>query len=362
MPINALRAEECAKSLRTTQFFNPVLNGTGVFFDRAWEEAKQIQNHWEEIGKIQDLVADVLIATAQAQMDLDFAWEKARTFGDESELVTDFLRHIQAMGEALDAACAAEIDFLCTPAPNRVDRRFADSDSLSIAALHECNTNTAIEQIIGSDGKILELGDGHIVVAYGDIEHSPHVATIVPGVGSSNPEHWPQYADRGRRLAKETGAAIVWLGYQAPPNVPAGITPLPAEYGASELREFQAALARRNPDQYRSILAHSYGTVVAGKAAQSGLAADAIIFMGSPGTGVNNSSELHLYSDEPRIIAITGDRDPIALSASATDGVHGPDPTHPQFGAEVWHSQTDHSGYWEDQTFLHQISQLPYNH
>lgn len=359
MPIDAKLAEACATSLRTAQFFPPVLEGIGDVFESAQQEAKNIHTAWEEIQRVQQLVADILSATASAQLDLDYAWQRAQQFGDESTTTTAFLQQIHSMGEALDAACAAEIDHLCASKSGPIEHRFADMDHLSFAAIHELNTTPELEKIVGEDGMILETADGHLVVAYGDLEHAKHVSTIVAGVGSSNSEDWPTYTERGRRLAAETGAAVVWLGYQAPPNVPAGIATEPALSGATDLREFQAALARRNPEQFRSVIAHSYGTVVAGYAAREGIDADALILAGSPGVGSATVGELKLNSEQPRVIAVTGDRDPIAFAASAHGGIHGPDPTHPQFGAEVWKLDTNHTGYWENPDFLKHMAELP---
>lgn len=358
MPIDARLAQACADQLRTGWFAPPTISGVGIMFDAATAEAERIRQRWEALQRTQNVIADILEDVAHAQVDLDQAWEWARTFGDESETTTSFLNHLRAMGAALDAACAAEIELLCTPEGGRPRHDFADLDDLTIDAIHELNATEELEKIVGPDGRILECGDGHLVVAYGDLEHSRQVATIVAGVGSSRPETWVEYAGRGRRLAQETGASVVWLGYRAPSSIPAALAAEPAIAGGGQLREFQAALARRNPAQFRTIVAHSYGSVVAGYAARAGLDADALVLIGSPGVAAEHASDLHLRSERPRIIAATGDRDPITFAAAAAGGVHGPDPTHERFGAELWHTPTDHSGYWDDPEFLRKVGAL----
>lgn len=358
MPIDAALAAACARQLRASWFTPPTFTGLGTIFDAADAEAARIHQRWDTLRRTQELVAEVLSDVASAQLDLDHAWQWARKFGDESETTTSFLNTLRAMGDALDAACASQIELICTPDAVPPRHRFADLDQLSIDAIHELNATPELEAIAGPDGRILEAGDGHLVITYGDLEHSRKVATIVAGVGSSQPETWVGYAGRGRRLAQEAGASVVWLGYRAPDSVPAALVTEPAIAGGVALREFQAALANRNPEQYRTIVAHSYGTVVAGNAARAGLDADALILLGSPGVAAEHASELKLHSEHPRVIAVTGERDPISFAAAAAGGVHGPDPTHPRFGAEVWDTPTDHGGYWGNQEFLRKVGAL----
>lgn len=154
----------------------------------------------------------------------------------------------------------------------------------------------------------------------------------------------------------------MWLGYQAPESLPHALRAGPARHAAVELREFQAELARRNPTQQRTVIGYSYGSVVAGAAASTsgGLFADDLILLGSPGVGVDHVDQFNLIGAEPQVHAVINPNDPIALAATTRDGIHGKDPTSPDFGARVWSGDPhgDHSSYWEDPIFLDQLSDI----
>lgn len=292
--------------------------------------------------------------------------------GDYSLVATAILRQVRAAGDLLDFVCAREIEALCTDTVAPPARTLADFDGLPAAAVHELQLATAPATVrelatANPDLTLLEVGEGHLVAAIGDIDTADSVTTVVSGVGSSEQERWPGKIQRIRTIAQATGGAgVLWLGYRAPDNVVSGIAADPAERGGRDLREFQEALAERDPRQHRTVIGHSYGSVVLGAAASPsdgpGLAADTAVLLGSPGVGVSRASQLQLVggpdNTEPRVIAVTGSQDPIGLTATALNGVHGVDPAWPGFGAEVWPSDSDHTGYWEDPAFLRRLGGL----
>lgn len=156
----------------------------------------------------------------------------------------------------------------------------------------------------------------------------------------------------------------MWLGYQAPSELVSGASAREARSAADDLRESQNQLRERNPNHRLIVAGHSYGSTVGGYAAKDvaagseGLAADALVLVGSPGAGVSHSSALHLSGDNPQIYAVTGTADPIGLAANSFGGIHGVDPTGPVFGATVWDSNSDHSQYWKDPAFLENLSAI----
>lgn len=292
---------------------------------------------------------------------------------DYSPLTMAIMQQIRTAGELIDFMCAREISALCTELAPEPARSLADFGDLPTAAIHEYQLTRASPEIrqlaaANPDLSLLELGDGTMVAAIGELDSADQVTTIAAGVGSSDPTGWPTQVERARAVATATGgASVLWLGYRAPENLVNGISTAPAAQAGARLREFQQSLADRRPEQQRTVIGYSYGSVVLGWAASAtgpGINADTAILLGSPGLGVSRATELNLLGrpggngPEPRVIAVTGLQDPVGLLATAFNGVHGVDPTTTGFGAQVWQSDQDHSGYWEDPEFLRQLGTL----
>lgn len=311
-------------------------------------------------------VAQVLSVTAGLQEELDAAAHRAIALADRVTgslpLVTLFLRDLHALGEVLDHVCARQIDLLCTPLPDVAPTRLADTPDLDLRAVHELNMLSPSAP--AHPGlQVLEVGEGRLVAAVGDLTSADSVTTIVAGVGSSDPAGLPGHVDRARAVAAATGgAAVIWLGYRAPESVAHALAREPARAAGAELRSFQRELTRRFPDQRRIVVGHSYGSVVAGAAASGsgGLHADHLVLVGSPGAGVAHAGQLALLGDDPQVHAMTNPSDPIGLTVTEGAGVHGPDPTTPGFGAAVWPSDASgtHASYWEDPVFLARLRGL----
>ena len=96
---------------------------------------------------------------------------------------------------------------------------------------------------------------------------------------------WLEAAARDGRTA-----VIAWLGYDTPELLNAISKGRAVEYG-SELRSFVDSLP---DDAHVTVVAHSYGTVLAGEAASRGLAADELVLVGSPGTRFDHATEAEL--------------------------------------------------------------------
>lgn len=317
-------------------------------------------------------VAQVLSMTAGLQEELDAAEARARGlvagYAGAADALSLLLHNLRALGDLLDYTCARQIDLLCTPVPVEEPARLGDTPDLEVAAVHELNLLTAPEavQLLAleePDLQILEVADGRLVAAVGDLATAASVTTIVAGVGSSDPAGLPVHLDRARTVAAATGgAAVLWLGYHAPVQATHALAQEPARAAGTELQLFQRELTRRFPGQHRMVVGHSYGSVVAGKAASAGggLYADDLILIGSPGAGVAHAGELTLLGDRPQIHAMTNPSDPIGMTVAEGAGVHGPDPTAPGFGARVWpgDSSGDHSSYWADPVFLARLGEL----
>ncbi|HET9631850.1 MAG TPA: alpha/beta hydrolase [Terrabacter sp.] len=187
-------------------------------------------------------------------------------------------------------------------------------------------------------------GQGHLVEAFGDVRQARNIAVIVPGVGWTGPLLEDE-AGAGRRhpavqarslldemeaLAPGAPAAVVvWLGY----DPPAGIDPDAARsdravQGAPQLAAFVDGL----PGTARvSVVCHSYGSVVCGRAAPR-LHASSLVVVGSPGMDVWSRAGLRTSAT---VWAGIAPDDPIGLVPhTRVDGLgHAADPTSPSFGA-----------------------------
>jgi hypothetical protein len=217
-------------------------------------------------------------------------------------------------------------------------------------------------------------GDGRAVVALGDPDHAANVLTHVPGMTSDLASLGGELtrAERVAARATELGpvaatSSVLWLDYDAPDFLREASSARQAEDGASGLRRFQEGLRATHdgPAARQTVLGHSYGSLVVGKAATGALDADRVVFVGSPGVGVDSAAQLELPAD--RVFASTSISDPIQylavspgtaarrlvpglpVTGPAGDLWFGHNPSDPAFGARVFGSQWNggHLGYWE---------------
>lgn len=181
----------------------------------------------------------------------------------------------------------------------------------------------------------------------GDLDHAEAITTFVSGVGSSTESSMQQtstWAGMEAERARQQGhtiAVIAWHGYKAPPDIVAGIQKASSQVGGQDLQRFQEELRRRNPQARLRVVGYSYGSVVVGQAAAQsgpGLAADSVLFLGSPGVGTDSASTLRINSQHEvpgaRVRSEHAPGDLIQLVTEPWFGVHGPDPSAPHFGTD----------------------------
>lgn len=308
--------------------------------------------------------ARVLSSTATAVRVLESYLATVERATDHSPMATAVLHQIAGLGDLLDFMCAREIAALCTQIATPPLRDLKDFGDLPATAIHEFNLMNApphIQDFVADnpDITLLEVGDGTLVAAVGDVDSADTVATLVTGVGSSDPAQWPGNLNRARTIHQSTGAAtVMWLGYTAPASLPLAVSDRSATAGAVDLRMFQETLAHRQPGQRQVVVGYSYGSVVVGSGASESTATntpgfDAVVLVGSPGAGVGHARDI-----AGEVYAVTGSRDPIGLAATDSGGIHGADPTSGRFGATVWESTARHSDYWEDPVFLGHLAEV----
>ncbi|HEX6871261.1 MAG TPA: alpha/beta hydrolase [Micromonosporaceae bacterium] len=225
--------------------------------------------------------------------------------------------------------------------------------------------------------------DGRAVIAVGNPDRATDVLTYVPGVGAGLPgvaaliDRADAVAAQARVLAPDRPfASVAWLGYD-PPDGPGAVLASAAHQAGPALDRYVDGLrvthAGAGP-AHHTVLGHSYGSLVVGLTSRDhGLAADDLVFVGSPGVGVDRVEGLgrpagtvwsSTAADDPvqhcapgpvqlgltALANLTG-----PLPASYCDGTpdallwYGTNPSQASFGARVFASDPDggHSGYWQ---------------
>jgi pimeloyl-ACP methyl ester carboxylesterase len=213
---------------------------------------------------------------------------------------------------------------------------------------------------------------GQAIVAIGNPDTADNVVTFVPGTYSSLGG-----AAGGLEKVENMVDAV---GYDAPQSLGEASDTSYAHRAGGDLDRFQHGLRATHvgPPSNNTLIAHSYGSTVAGVTARDhGLAIDNTVFVGSPGVGADHARELGLPADS--VWATRADNDviqhaydhpdlrtpvhplvPTGVPNPDPDLVHGNDPTDADFGARVFGSdpgtsmwsdpQAAHSEYWDKRT------------
>ncbi len=140
-------------------------------------------------------------------------------------------------------------------------------------------------------------------------------------------------------------SVILFGAYHNPNSLVEALHSGHAEDGAAKVREFHDGLrvTHQGPPANTTTIAHSYGGVTGGHAAGHGheLNTDALVFLGSWGTGAAHVGDLRLTGVDPadigeHVFATMAEHDSIQLMPPT----HGPAPSDPAFGARVFESGT----------------------
>ncbi len=287
----------------------------------------------------------------------------AATFAGLSPLARDgFARRFPEEGASL-AGAPAEVRYLANRL--RIAGYIADLED-RLAALHTSQERPGVADETADLGhRIRELrrwlaeerqilwfdpaGDGQVIEVFGDLDAARHVAVVVPGVGNDLTtfsegdggfRHCARdLAEAVERLTPQSGTAtIAWLGYDPPDGIDA-TSRAAADAGVGDLARF-VDLVDLAGDRHVTVIGHSYGSLLAGLTAAGGLDADELVFVGSPGTGLDAATEARLRpGGRVWAAAATGDPigraiDPVAvLSGDIGRLWYGPDPTGDGFDA-----------------------------
>ncbi|SFA84442.1 Alpha/beta hydrolase [Amycolatopsis marina] len=197
-------------------------------------------------------------------------------------------------------------------------------------------------------------GNGRGIVATGNPDTADNVVTSIPGTGSNlagiggELDRGDLILDKANQLSRNAEtAAITWVGYDAPQDVGQATNAHYAEDAAGDLRGFQEGLraTHEGAASNNTVIGHSYGSTVIGHSAQgenAQLNVDNVVFIGSPGVGVDNASELQV-ADDTNIYASTAENDMIR---GTPPFIHGPQPIGDDFGAQSFTSDAGTEGDW----------------
>ncbi|GGL89829.1 hypothetical protein GCM10010129_37100 [Streptomyces fumigatiscleroticus] len=209
-------------------------------------------------------------------------------------------------------------------------------------------------QLLAFDGR----GAGLATEVLGDLARAGHVAVLVPGsdTGLDTYDRFRTAAaalyERLRSGGAGPAAVVAWLGYETPGTVSTTVaTTGRAEQAAPRLRALvEQVRGITGGHAHISLLCHSYGSVVCGRAAH-GLDVSDIALVGSPGTGADSAAALRTRA---RIWAGRGSGDWVENVPHVSVGLFGAtvgfgtDPVSPAFGARVFAAgDGGHSDYFD---------------
>lgn len=198
---------------------------------------------------------------------------------------------------------------------------------------------------------LVDLARGRVAEVFGNLATAGHVAVVVPGICNDLSTFDALAADAANlqaqadRLTPGDAATIAWLGYRTP-----GLLDAPFDDSAvaatHRLADLVAGLVLRS-GVTTTLVAHSYGSMLAGRALRDGLVVDAVVALGSPGMTTSTAAGLHA-APGTRIYAGRAPGDYVSLSEN-----FGRDPSDPRFGATriATHSPGEdgpigHTGYF----------------
>ncbi len=210
----------------------------------------------------------------------------------------------------------------------KLEGRDDDDSATKLVALREIDRQLRAGPKVGEPPMYLlgigDQGNGRAIVSYGNPDTARNVAAYVPGLNTSLDKEFAEGdLKRARDLsiaANQYGApaaAITWLGYDAPQS-PDGLGSLSvaasgrADEGGLAFREFMGGIkvANENENPHMTAVGHSYGSRTVGAATQLGggiPGVDDIVFVGSPGVGVDSAVELGVGQDHVFVGAAAND-------------------------------------------------------
>lgn len=355
---HASAARAAVAALQATGFAGPAASAAYARLEVHAEEFSRAAAHARR-------AADVLEFAAGQQRLLDeVARRAALHLADASHRA--LIIRLNLMSRQLDMLIA---DQLGAGSDDPVDRLVMHPDD-DLAALHARHVGTlpaaSASAVAQAGGIVLESGPNSTTVMVGNSVNPERIITLVNGVTTGKPQDLPREVERAASIAENTGATVVvWQGYTPPPTVTRGFSGRAASEGAGHLAMFQFALDERFPHAEKAVVSHSYGTVVASRAAyEHGLVADELWLLGSPGVDGNSVDDLQLTGQpgaDPRVYAVDASRDIIKTLRNDDASLHGMhSPSDPDYGAIVIDGvEGTHTEYFDSPVLLDALTSPP---
>lgn len=163
-------------------------------------------------------------------------------------------------------------------------------------------------------------GQGHAIIAINNPDTADNVITYVPGttarLGSISEDinRSDAMVISAYKASKgtQTTSSITWVGYDAPQSVILAASDHYAKDAEKKLHNFETGLRTTHvgTPSRNTIIGHSYGSTTVGYTMRDGgLPVDNVIFVGSPGVGVEHASDLRI--DQSHVYAGLADNDPV---------------------------------------------------
>ncbi|GAA0631842.1 hypothetical protein GCM10010174_61010 [Kutzneria viridogrisea] len=333
----------------------------------AQQRDSLLATNFDELGRLRGLPAEVLNTANRRRIDVDA--KRFKEHGDALNLRV--IERATQLGlnpndeEKLREANDVELSLLLNErqdAGRRLDN-----------ALHAADRLADADSRGKGDGVYLLAWDpdgpgqkqGTMAVAFGNPDTAKNVAVCVPGTTATLGADGFDL-DRAANLKAQMDAAgsgnavIEDLDYDAPDSLLGSqvSSPHDADEGAprlvADVDGYRAAAEQAGNHQHLTVIGHSYGSTVVGKAGMHGLAADDIVFVGSPGVGASSADQLtagagHVWAGATR-------HDPVVQATQGSWFTEDGTPRGPydssfgarQFGAVdgTWTGNA-HSGYYE---------------
>jgi hypothetical protein len=252
-----------------------------------------------------------------------------------------------------------------------------DPFGIERAALqHRLDQDLSIEKVITSLGPgnppaaVLLLaydpngkeGQTGVAISYGNPDSAANTGVVVPGTSHSALDLASvarNGSDLYNTMNSSSKAVVVWLDGPEPQTLPYAALDKWANESApnlvTDLAGLKAAhIAATGDGGQLTAVGHSYGSYILGKAMTEGAPADDVIFVGSPGVGVNHASDLGL--DPSHVWDGQAGDDPILLTEKrfTPDPLTGNNPEDSDFGAQHFSvdGSSGHSQYYQGESLM----------
>jgi uncharacterized protein YukE len=179
---------------------------------------------------------------------------------------------------------------------------------------------------------------GRAAIAIGNPDKADNTAIVVPGTGNSVESGWLSSDDAARVFDQtskadptKSTAVVAWMGYDAPDSmadVRVGQPDLARQGGSLLAGDVNALCVTNQGDSHVTVMGHSYGsTTVADAATGSGMRADDVVLIGSPGTDLAKSAADFHLSEGGHVYVGAASSDPVTHLGGDQSTIPGTDIT-----------------------------------